>query len=95
MTDTTKPFTDAELDQLWATFGGDPRFDPLQYSPAMRLAAYENARRVFSEVRRLRAGGWIGAAAREIACDPQCCDVSSSNATAMADIIRKHLRGVE
>jgi len=32
------PFTEAELNELWATFGGDHRFDRLQYSHAMRLA---------------------------------------------------------
>ena len=87
------PFTETELNELWATFGGDHRFDPLQYSHAMRLAAFENAARVVSEVRRLRTGGWIEAAAREIAVSPECGDVSSASATAIARVIRKHLAG--
>jgi hypothetical protein len=87
------PFTESELNQLWATFGGDQRFESLQYSHAMRLSAFENAARVVAEVRRLRTGAWIEAAAREIAFSPQCGDVASSNATAIADVIRRHLAG--
>jgi hypothetical protein len=92
-TNPTAPFTEAELNELWATFGGDHRFDPLQYSHAMRLAAFDNAARVVAEMRRLRSGGWIEAAAREIACSPQCGDVASSSATAIASVIRRHLAG--
>jgi hypothetical protein len=90
---TSAPFTETELNQLWATFGGDLRFQPLQNSHAMRLSAFENAARVVAEVRRLRTGGWIEAAAREIACSPQCGDVASSSATAIASVIRRHLSG--
>jgi hypothetical protein len=89
----TAPFTEAELNELWATFGGDHRFDSLQYSHAMRLAAFDNAARVVSEMRRLRTGGWIEAASREIACSPECGDVASSSATAIARVIRRHLAG--
>jgi hypothetical protein len=90
---TSTPFTEVELNELWAAFGGDHRFESLQYSHAMRLTAFENAARVVSEVRRLRTGGWIEAAAREIACSPECGDVSSSSATAIASVIRRHLAG--
>lgn len=93
MTANSTPFTEEELSQLWATLGGDHRFDPLQYSHAMRLSAFENVTRAVTELRRLRTGGWIDAAAREIACSPQCGDVSSSSATAIAGVIRRHLRG--
>jgi hypothetical protein len=86
------PFTEEEVHQLEITLG-DSRFEPLQHSPAMRLFAYENAKRVASEVLRLRRGDWIDAAAREIAADPRSCDISTSSAVAMAAIIRKHLRG--
>ena len=90
---TPATFTETELNELWAMFGGDHRFDPLQYSHAMRLTAFENAARIVSEVRRLRTGGWIEAAAREIAGSPECGDVSSSSAIAIASVIRKHLAG--
>lgn len=92
---TLAPYTETELNELWAMFGGDHRFVPLQYSHAMRLTAFENAARVVSEMRRLRTGAWIEAAAREIACSPECGDVSSSSATAIARVIRKHLAGGE
>jgi hypothetical protein len=87
------PFTESEIDELWATFGGDQRFESLQYSHAMRLAAFENAARVVSEMRRLRSGRWIEAAARDIATSPACGDIASSSATAIASVIRKHLAG--
>jgi hypothetical protein len=90
---TSAPFTETELNQLWATFGGDHRFEPFQNSQAMRLSAFENAARVVAEVRRLRTGGWIETAAREIACSPECGDIASSNATAIAGVIRRHLAG--
>jgi hypothetical protein len=93
MTAKSTPFTEDELSQLWATLGGDHRFNPLQYSHAMRLTAFENVTRAVSELRHLRTGAWIDAAAREIACSPQCGDVASSNATAIAGVLRKHLRG--
>ena len=88
---TNTPYTETELNQLWATFGGDRRFEPFQNSQAMRLSAFEHAARVVAEVRRLRTGGWIEAAAREVACSPECGDIASSNATAIAAVIRRHL----
>jgi len=42
---------------------------------------------------RSRTGGWIEAAAREIACSAECGDVASSNAKAIAAVIRRHLGG--
>lgn len=90
---SSAPFTETELNQLWATFGGDRRFEPFQNSQAMRLSAFENAARVVAEVRRLRSGAWIEAAAREIACSPACGDVASSSATAIASVLRRHLAG--
>ena len=93
MTGKSTLLTEHELDELWAAFGGDQRFSPLQHSHAMRLAAFENASRVVTEMRRLRGGEWVDAAAREVALSPECCDVSSSNATAIGRVIRKHLLG--
>src|SRR5258705_4429527 len=93
LSNTSTPFTETELNQLWATFGGDHRFEPFQNSHAMRLSAFENAARVVAEVRRLRTGGWIEAAAQEIACIAECGAISSSNATAIAVVIRRYLAG--
>ena len=45
------------------------------------------------EIRRLRRGRWIEAAARDIATSPACGDIASSSATAIARVIRKHLAG--
>jgi len=42
------PFTETELNQLWATFGGDHRFEPFQNSQATAIAAV---------IRRHLAGG--------------------------------------
>jgi hypothetical protein len=93
LSNTSTPFTETELNQLWATFGGDHRFEPFHNSQAMRLSAFENAARVVAEVRRLRTGAWIEAAAREIACSAECGDIAASNATAIAAVIRRHLAG--
>lgn len=93
MTARSRSFTEEELVELWAAFGDDQRFGPLQHSHAVRLAAVESASRLASEMRRLRAGAWIDAAAREVASSPQCGDVTSSNATAIARVIRRHVRG--
>lgn len=92
MTIKSSMLSEQEIDELWAAFGDD-RFGPLQHSHAMRLAAFENARRVVGEMRRLRTGAWVEAAAREIATSAQCGDVASSNATAIARVIRRHLQG--
>ena len=46
---TPAAFTKTELNQLWATFGGDHRFEPFQNSQAMRLSA--------AVIRRHLAGG--------------------------------------
>jgi hypothetical protein len=74
-------------DQQLADLDGDPRILHTARDEAFRIGD------LVAEVRRLRGGDWIERAAEEIAGNPHCCDISSSSATAMEAIIRKHVSG--
>ena len=95
MASKSPPFTEEELNQLWALFGGDQRFGPLQYSHATRIAAYENVSRAVAEIKWLRTGEWIDDAAREIGARVERGLLSASPASDVAGIIRRHLSGAE
>jgi hypothetical protein len=97
----TRRFTENELLELQRMasraegqpgplFRGDGELTPLEEYAAVMVVAGPH---LVAELRQLVVDDWIEAAAREIAKDPSCWDSRSPDASRIADVIRKHVRG--
>jgi len=89
--DNERPLTEEELERLRASI--EKHVDE-HSSEAFYIssAQQQGVLSLFAEIRRLRRGEWIGGAANEITGDPNCCDLQSSDAGAMAEVMRRHLK---